>query len=543
MLRRVLPGLFLVGCLGHPGGGVQKAPERAAATPDPGRVIVRRLNRTEYCNTVRDLLGTSQRPCDSFPDDGEFEGFDTFAEVQSTSPLHLELYERAAEQLITELRGLPPDDPRYGRVFTCVPTAETWKPCAREVLHRFAGRAWRRPVAAAEIEPYVALVAGAVAEKEPPERAVGIGLQALLVSPNFLFRLEVDDDPASAAPHPLRGHELASRLSYTLWSTMPDDELRAAADRGALRDPAELSRQVRRMLASPRARAFARDFAGQWLLTRRLPFHSVDRKRFPGVDRPLREGMQEETERFVQAFLLESRPLRELLTADFTFVNDRVAKHYGLAEAGPEFRRASLEGTNRAGLLTQASVLTVTSHSDRTSPVKRGIWVLEQLLCEEVPPPPPDVQPLAKPEPTEKKLTLREQLEDHRLDVGCAGCHKIIDPIGFGLESFDAVGVERSEDNGQPVDSEGELPDGRRFSGPRQLAALLAADARFEHCFTERVLTYALGRSFKDREGKAWVARIAESARRRGGSLGDLLAAMIAEAPFRMRRGDAQAPR
>jgi hypothetical protein len=549
--RRAFFPLLLAGCLAGRGGagGTPAAAGRAASAPtDPAPAPVRRLNRSEYCNTVRDLLGVSQRACAMLPEDAEFQGFDTFADVQTTSPLHAELYERAAEQIVAELRSLPPDDPRRVRAFPCVPTPRSWRACAALALHGLAQRAWRRPVQASEVEPYLAVVGAAVAAEQTPDAAIALGVEALLLSPQFLFHLELDPAPRSAAPHALTDHELASRLSYALWSTMPDDDLRRAADRGALHQPAELAAQVRRMLASPRAAAFVRDFVGQWLLTRRLPGHDVDRRTFKGFDRELRAGLQEETERFFHAFVLEERPIKELLTADFTFVNDRVAKHYGLPDGGPEFQRASLAATARRGLLTQASVLTVTSFPERTSPVKRGIWVLEQLLCEEILPPPMDVQPLeAQLEGVVDKderdairnRTLRERLEDHRADVSCAACHKIIDPIGFGLESFDAVGVQRTEDNGHPIDSEGKLPDGRHFSGPVELATLLANDDRFERCFTDRLLTYVLGRSFKDREGKAWVAHIAAQAHAQGGSVAELLAALVTEVPFRMRRGEA----
>ena len=523
----------------NPGGSGPSSGGGPAAKPtDPGRVTLRRLNRPEYCNTLRDLLGTRLRPCDQLPADNVEGSFDTVAATQSVSPLHIEIYERGAGQLVDELMALPADDARRRAVFGCAPGAAAADPCAREIILGFARLAWRRPVTADELDGYLGLVDVALGQGGTTTEGVRLALQALLMSPAFLFRVEVDREPGSLTPHRVNGFELASRLSYGLWSTMPDPELTTAAEQGQLGDDAGVGRQVERMLRHPKAGALATDFAGQWLRTRYLVDHEVDPTVFPGFDPALRVAMREETERVFSEFLRLERPARELLLSDFTFIDPRLARHYGLpAPAGGQFGRVSVAGTDRQGLLAHGGILTVTSHPNRTSAVKRGVWVAEQLLCARPPDPPPDVEALPA---NAMGRTQREVLAIHRSQPACQPCHALVDPIGLGLENYDAIGRFRSTENGgAPIDSAGELPDGRRFSGPRELADLLASDPRFDECMTSRLMTYLLGRTIEDEpEGRPWIPAVAQAMRDRGGSFGALVSSIVASEPFTMRRGE-----
>jgi len=302
-----------VGGTGTGGGGVP-----SSGPLDPGRVPIRRLNRAEYCNTVRDLLGTTQRPCDKFPADNTIFGFDTVASVQSLSSLHLELYEESAASLVDELMALPATDARRSGIFTCKPDAADPKPCALEILRTFAERAFRRPVAPDELSDHVALLDVAKVQGGTVNDGLGLGLRAILLSPHFLFRVEIDPEPSSPALHPVSDYELASRLSYALWSTMPDAALHAAAAGGTLHDRAELGQQVARMLQDPKAHALTTDFVDQWLKLRDLPTVEVNATAFPTFDSALRDGMIGETSRFFDEFFRQPLPAVNILTADFT---------------------------------------------------------------------------------------------------------------------------------------------------------------------------------------------------------------------------------
>lgn len=429
-------------------------------------------------------------------------------------------------------------NPLRDRLVTCDPRVKGAEPCAREVIGNFARRALRRLIPAEELDRYLGFLQAAVKENDPEpfETGVRLALQAILISPHFLFRVEMDADPASAAPHPLDDFELASRLSYFLWSTTPDDALLALAEMGALHDPAVLKAQVARMLADPRAEALVANFAGQWLFFRGLVDHAVDYAAFPDYNNDLMLSMRGETERFFREFLFKDIGMDGLLSAGFTFVDARLAKHYGLpydAQAGG-WQRASLSGPRR-GLLGHASLLTVTSYPARTSPVKRGKWVLDQLLCAGPPPPPPNVEGLKPQEiPTG---SLRQRLEEHRNNPLCAACHTSMDPIGFGLEHFDGIGRWRDDDGGFPIDASGILPGGAKFDGSAALAQLLGQDPRFPRCVTQQLYTYALGRGPAYDDDK-YIDGIAADFVAGGYRLKDLIAQIVTSEAFRMRRGE-----
>ncbi len=514
-------------------------PRRGVTGPigtDPGRVTLHRLNGIEYDNTVRDLFGTALRPSVGFPPDDSGYGFDNVADVLSLSPLHVELYQTTAEALVEEaLTGAA-----RARFVTCDPGAAGDAACLREVVARFGRRAWRRPLTTEEIDWLAGFLDVAAAHGGGFEDGLRMALQAVLVSQNFVFRVEVDPDPTSLAPHPLDDHELAARLSYFLWSSTPDDALLDAADAGTLHDPAVLRAHVTRMLADPRSRAIVDNFGGQWLGTRALDTHSVDSQVYPLFGPALQNEFRQETRSYFEGFLHGDLGMDRFLTADFTVVTDRLALFYGLPLTGdPAPHRVSLAGTPRVGVVTQGAVLTVTSHANRTSPVKRGLWVLSQLLCAPPPPPPPNTASL--PSEAVPTGTLRQRVEQHRANPSCASCHQAMDPIGFGFENFDGIGFYRTMDSGFPVDAAGRLPTGESFDTPAQLAAIVAGDPRYARCVTQHLLTYALGRGLGDDDEPA-VDGIQRAWRAQGMRLRDLVAHIALSVPFRQRRGDPTVP-
>jgi hypothetical protein len=499
--------------------------------PDPGHVTLRRLNRAEYNNTVRDLLGVGLRPADDFPADDAGYGFDNVGDVLATPPSLAEKYLAAAEALVgaawkdeaSRTRNLvkPVDPARF---------AES----AKAILRPFAERAYRRPVGEEELKRLAGVAELARSKGEDPEGALRVALQAVLSSPHFLFHVERN---MPGAPQPLSPWELASRASYFLWSSMPDDELFACARDGSLRQPAVLDAQVRRMLRDPRARALAENFAGQRLQTRDLDAAAPDPARFPQFDEPLRAAMKRETELFFEHVVREDRSVLEFLDSDYTFVNERLARHYGIeGVTGPEFRRVRLPDGRRGGVLTQAAVLTVTSNPTRTSPVKRGKWVLENLLGAPTPPPPPGVEPLKEGPQAEAEGSLKERLERHRGDATCASCHRRMDPLGFALENFDAVGAWRDRDGAREVDASGELPDGSAFRGPAELRAVLKERKElFVRCLADKLLTYALGRGTQ-RADRCAIDQLVQDLTKNDWRIGGLLAGVAHSEPFQMQR-------
>lgn len=590
----------------------------------PGRVTVRRLNRAEYNNTIRDLFGIDFQPAATFPADDTGYGFDNIGDVLTLPPVLLERYLEAAEQIthrailapdedflrevskdgrvlastdearhefdfpadgdyflrvkvyadqagdelakmalrldgkdleeyeikaanagetqtiekrisatsgkknvgaaflndyykqldgkaedrnlhivsiavagpIGKLAGEPPESHRRIMIAQPESPAEI-EAAARKILGRIVPLAWRRPVPDEELDRLAGLVRRVTDDSASFERGVQTALQAVLVSPRFLFRIE--EDPESGI-RDLDAYELASRLSYFLWASTPDEALLESARTGLLTQPAELERQTRRLLADPRSRSIVDNFASQWLQLRSLANVSPNPRRFPKFTKELRIDMRRETEMLFETILQEDRSIIEFLSADYTFVNQRLAELYKIeGVTGDEFRRVTVDPEQRGGLLGQASILTVTSNPTRTSPVKRGKWILENLLAAPPPPAPANVPPLkesTRREPIE--LTLKERMAQHRNNPACAACHQLMDPLGFGLENYDAIGTWRTSDGFADVDATGDLPDGRHFSGPRELRSiLLERSDDFRRCFTERLLTYALGRGLE----------------------------------------------
>jgi hypothetical protein len=530
----------------------------ACATPRSlPRVALRRLNRAEYNNTLRELLGVTFRPADDFPADDLGAGFDTLGDVLAVPPLLLEKYLDAAERAVEDaartparwasildppadtvpfhLRGQPPLRKHPKRELRTPrdnapadPEGQALDRSARTV-QAFADRAYRRPVTHEEMARFVRLLEATRSGGDSHERGVRLALQAILTSPHFLFRVETGGPDGW-----LTDFELATRLAYFLWSSPPDDELYRQACQGRLRQEQTLTRQVRRMLRDPKSAALAEHFAGQWLQTRSLKEFTPDPARFPQFDEPLRLALLRETELFFDHVVRADRSVLELLSADYTFANDRLARHYGLAGVhGPEFRKVALAGTGRGGVLTHGGVLAVTSNPTRTSPVKRGKWILENLLGERPAAPPPGADNLSEAAGALPAGTLRQQMERHRRDARCASCHAALDPLGFGLENFDAVGAWRSRDGGQPIDASGTLPDGRSFRGPDELRALLAERAPdFVRCLTEKLLTYALGRELQPADA-CTVERIVRRLAANGQRFSSLVLGIVTSEPFR----------
>jgi hypothetical protein len=382
------------------------------------------------------------------------------------------------------------------RIFTCRPTSpDDEQPCAQEIVSRLATRAYRRPLNETDVEGLMSFYEAGAAEGDF-ESGVRTALQAILASPHFVFRLE--EAPEVSGIHRLNDLDLASRLSFFLWATVPDDELLKVASEGRLKDPAVLKGQVERMLGDPRSDALATRFAAQWLRLQDLDKIDPDYLHFPLYDDTLAESLKRETEIFFENLVREDRSVLEILTADYTFVNERLARHYGIANvSGERFRRVKLEGDRRSGILGHGSILTLTSVADRTSPVLRGKWILEVLLGTPPPPPPPNIPALEATTEAAggKALSVREAMELHRSNPACTSCHVVIDPLGLALENFDATGAWRIKDNGVPVDASGELYDGTPLDGPGGLRdALLKYEDVFVTTFTENLMTYALGR-------------------------------------------------
>ena len=663
--------------------------------PQPGRVTARRLNRAEYNNTVRDLLGVNLRPADSFPVDDSGYGFDNIGDVLSTSPLLMEKYLDAAGKLaraaiwerprlaeptrfriqasrdaanpdaigrvspftadgsieisfnfpargryefafgatdrrqrsevngqyLTEMEPPPPrlmtmeiegqrmatkavEAARYfdrtervshmltpgektiwlgfvdfagepmnpnseysqrklwvdyleingpydaeaiplpashRRILTCRPTGEEpWQPCAKEIFGRLALRAYRRPATKAEMDRLMDLAEQSMRGGDTFEGMAQTVLQAILVSPQFLFRIERDPLPDTGdGIRAVDNYELASRLSYFLWSSMPDDELLEVAGSGQLGSSEGIRAQVRRMLADPKAATLAENFGGQWLELRNLARAKPDAELFPEFDATLKNDMIRETRLFFESIVREDLSILTFLDGDYTFLNGRLARHYGISGIeGEDFRRVGLTDGRRGGLLGQASVLTVSSYPTRTSPVLRGHWVLGSLLGQSPPPPPPDV-----PELEVRKGaiggTLRQQLEEHRSNEGCMSCHLVMDAIGFGLENYDAVGKWRDADGEIPLDTSGSLPGGREFESPAELRQILATTeaSAFSRTLTKKLMTYALGRGVNRNDNPA-VDEIQRRLAREEYRFSALIEGIVNSTPFRMRARD-----
>jgi cytochrome c551/c552 len=434
----------------------------------------------------------------------------------------------------------PGDTPSRRKIFTCRPAASAQEePCARRILTALAHHAYRGMESEADIRRLMAFYQ----QSSGFERGIQTALERVLASPKFLFRAEREAPSSRAAGTSLfkiRDPELASRLSFFLWSSIPDEELLQAAAQGRLRNSAVLAQQARRMLADPKAGALVENFAGQWLYLRNLRGMIPNSVDFPDFDDNLRQSMLHETELFFASIMQEDRSVLDLMTADYTFLNERLARHYGIPNIyGSHFRRVTLPNEQRRGLLGQASILMVTSHTDRTSPVVRGKWILDNLLGTPPPPMPANVPPLNENNRRDGRvLTMRERLDEHRTNPVCAGCHRIMDPIGFSLENFDATGAWRTREGGTggtPIDASGELLDGTRVNGPVELRkALLAQPEIFAGTLTEKLLTYALGRGLAPSDMPA-VRSIVRGAAGNNYRFSSLILGIVNSVPFQMR--------
>jgi len=652
---------------------------------NPGTVTMRRLNRVEYNNTIRDLVGIDFRPADDFPSDDVGYGFDNIGDVLTLSPMLMEKYLDAAEQIAERAivvdhvlkgekmsfpaKGLPNDaggspqgearmmasqaeikvpynapktgeyavrvrawgnqagpdparmtiradgrdlatidvpatedepglyeirakldsgerklsvafindyyvtegpdnlrgdrnlavelievqgpiepDPSplpesHKRIVFMTPKDGDTRDAARQILDRFATHAYRRPLRNDERDRLVELAMRAERAGEPFERCIQLGVEAALISPHFLFRVEPahrrgkpNEQAPNATAEPIGDYELASRLSYFLWSSMPDEELFALAGEHKLHEPEVLEAQARRMLKDDKAYALVENFAGQWFQLRNLKTVTPAASAFPNFDDALRDAMRRETELFFESVMRDDESILTLIDADYTFLNERLATHYGIdGIKGDHFRRVSLNDGRRGGIVSHASVLTVTSNPTRTSPVKRGRWILEQILGTPPPPAPPNVPELMEGEQAALNGSLRERMEQHRADPGCATCHSRMDPLGFGLENYDAIGAWRELDGKFPIDASGELPGGTTFDGPKELKGILKGKSReFARCMTEKMLTYALGRGLESTDTCA-VDAIVGSLSSDEMRFSRMVVEIVQSAPFRSR--------
>ena len=432
----------------------------------------------------------------------------------------------------------PGDTPSRQRIFACHPSAASEElPCARRILSTLARRAYRRPITDQDLELLLSFYQKG-RNQGSFDYGIETALRLILADPKFIFRYE--PDPANVAPgsnHRLGDVELASRLSFFLWSSIPDDQLLTVAAQGKLKDPIVLDQQVRRMLADARADSLVNNFAAQWLFLRNLPATTRDQGEFPNFDDNLRTAFERETELFFGSIMHEDRSVLDLMNADYTFVNERLAKQYGIPNIyGSRFRRVRLNDEERRGLLGQGSVLTVTSYPNRTSPVLRGKWILENILGTPVPSPPPNVPPLKENSEGAQPKSMRELMQAHRANPACATCHKIMDPLGFSLENFDATGQWRSREKAGPIDASGQLADGTKVTGPVDLRrALMRHPEQFVSTFTEKLLTYALGRGLEYYDMPV-VRTIARDAAAHEYRFSSIITGIVESAPFEMKQ-------
>jgi cytochrome c5 len=430
------------------------------------------------------------------------------------------------------------DTPSRRRIFTCRPsTSSEQASCARKILSTLARRAYRGPVSSSDLDSLMSFYDSG-AQKGGFEAGVQNALRVMLATPKFLFRSEPDPtNIASGQIYKLGDMELASRLSFFLWSSIPDDELLTVAEQKKLNQPAVLDAQIKRMLADPKSHALVQNFAGQWLYLRNLQSSRPDNKTFPDFDDNLRQAFRKETEMFFESIIREDHNVVDLLTADYTFVNDRLAQHYGIPNIyGNHFRRVSVKDPARRGLLGQGSILTVTSYPNRTSPVLRGKWILENILGTPPPPPPASVPPFPENEEGAKPRPIREILEEHRKNPACAACHAVMDPLGFSLENFDATGEWRTKDKSGPIDPSGVLADGTKVDGPLALRqALLKRPERFVDTMTEKLLTYALGRGLEYYDMPV-VRTVVRDAAKQDYKFSAVIFNIVKSTPFQMKR-------
>jgi hypothetical protein len=460
---------------------------------DPGPFVIRRLTKTEYGNTLRDLFGIDPSVADGLPDEVAGEGY-----LNSLSPLQLEQYLVIADKVLSRI--VAPKGAHLTPIEKRLFGARKGNP--REVARTLAKKAYRRPPTEAELDVLMATFELGTRNNLPYQQALQLMLKAILVSPQFLFITPSGEPESSNGIAPLDDYQLASRLSYLLWATMPDDELMGLADSGKLHEPAVLKAQAKRLLDDRRSRALFDGFGAQWLRVGGLKRQVFDPALFPQMTAAMRQAMYDEVRLFFESIVREDQSVIRFVDSDFTYLNGTLAAIYGLEKTvkGPEMRRVHLSDGNRGGVLGMPGVLAATSFPNRTSPVKRGVWVLEQVLGEHVPAAPPNVPALDQQDSAAvANMTVRQRTELHRTNPVCANCHKILDPIGFGLEKFDAIGRWRERDNnGQQIDAAGELPGGSHFSGPQDLKTILAdRTASVSRNVLEKLMAYALGRKLE----------------------------------------------
>ena len=506
--------------------------------PDPGPFVIRRLNKVEYGNTLHDLFGVDPAIARELPDEVFGQGY-----LNTLSPLQSEQYLGIASEVLDQIlapAGAPPTAVQRQLFGEPPAPGADMHAAAEKVARSLARRAYRRPPSEDEVNVLLGVFDLARENQLTYSAALRLMLKAVLVSPQFLYITPAAEVPADNGVVPLDGHQLASRLSYFLWATMPDAELMALADGGTLHEPAVLAAQVRRMLQDPRSRALFDGFGAQWLGLGELPGKTFDAAKFPVMTADMRAAMYDEARLFFESIVRENRSVVTFVDSDYTFLNETLAPLYGLGQAvsGSAMRRVQLTDRNRGGILGMPGILATTSFPDRTSPVKRGVWVLEQVLGEHVPPAPPNVPALEnEPSGATGTLTLRQRTELHRTDPTCANCHRILDPIGFGLENFDAIGRWREkDDSGGAINAEGELPGGKHFSSPRELKAILAGkQAELARNLTEKLLAYALCRQLEGYD-EIVVDRLMENIARDGYRMQTLITEIVTSYPFTQRR-------
>jgi hypothetical protein len=508
---------------------------------DVGRQAIHRLNNSEYDNTVRDLLGLPAAARTSFIPDEKSVGFDNIASAFGMTAAQYEQYFNSALALSDKVFA---DAALRSKIVTCAPAAAGDVNCTKAIVKAFGQRAYRRPLQPAEIDGLTKLGTDALALGEDFNGAIKQVVKTVLASVPFLYRVEMDSDPNSKAAHPLDAYELASRLSYLQWSTMPDDQLFMAASDGSLMKTDVLSAQVDRMLADPKAKEFTASFAGQWLGLRTFQGHQVDTTVFPMFDEATRQAMYQEGILYFSEFLAGSLTMDKFFSTDMNFVNAKLGAFYGITGGGAtDLTKVTNTGDERVGFLGLGAFLTQTSYSYRTAPTLRGVWVLENLLCQEIPPPPanvPDLDGPAAPVTMTQSQNVRMRLAAHRQNPACSACHTTLDPIGLGLENFDAVGrFRQTYPNGDAIDASGVMPDGATFNGLPSLAALLGrnADTRLIDCAAKKLMTYGLSREITDADGP-YVNQVRDNWKKQGLGMRNLLKTIILNDTFRFRRGE-----
>ncbi|MDZ4848663.1 MAG: DUF1592 domain-containing protein [Pirellulaceae bacterium] len=509
-----------------------------ATIQDPGKPSIRRLNRTEYDNSILDLTGLDLNLAESFAPDESSYGFDNQGEVLSLSPVQVEQYHNAAQTIVKELLNLKKKDRnRYESIFGKLPENES-EPAAvaKKAIRQFATRAFRRPVENAFVDRLMKIYSLSQSKQASHEIAMGHMITAVLISPRFLIRIE-NNRPDTEDAYPVDDYELASRLSFFLWSRPPDKTLLELAAAKKLSKLDVLESQTRRMLADKRSMALVDNFFGQWLSIREIESHQPDSNRFPEFSERLRSAMIGEIQGFLSELIRKDRPITDLLDADYTFVNELLAKHYGIQGVkGQKIQRVSLKDRRRGGLLTSAALLMLQSDPGRTNVPRRGNFIAGRILGSSPPPPPPDVPELEAIASDDKPRSLREMLELHRKNPECANCHAKMDPLGFALENYDAIGRWRTKDGKFSIDPSGELASGHIFSGPVELKDLLLEQKdAFTRTLTKYLLIYALGRGLQGNDECVLRASI-KAAEENEYRFSSLVIEIVKSYPFRYRQ-------